>query len=65
MILKKKERGRKYIPCRVRYVLNQMRVRLIPLSFYIIFSEESELEVEKWGKVYGEMKKRGPQVLKN
>ena len=34
-----------------------MRERLIPQSFYIIMSEESEFEVEKLGKVYGELKK--------
>ena len=51
-----------YIPFRVGYVSKQMRVRLIPHSFYIIFSDQSEFEVEKLGKVYGELKK-GVQEL--
>ena len=33
-----------------------MRERLIPHSFYIIFSEDSDFEVEKWGKLYAELK---------
>ena len=59
----------RYIPFRARYVSKHMRVRLIPHSFYIIFSEDSDFEVEKWGKVYGELKKgvqksKKPQKVK-
>ena len=42
-----KKKGVRYIPFRVRYGSKQMRERLIPHSFYIIFSEDSEFEVEK------------------
>ena len=45
-----------------------MRERLIPHSFYIILSEDSDCEVEKWGKVYGKLKKgvrQNPQKSKN
>ena len=51
-----KEKGRRYVPCMVRNVLKQMRVRLIQHSFYTFVSKESEFEVEKWGKLYGELK---------
>ena len=42
-----KKKGLKYISFRVRYGSKQMRERLIPHSFYIIFSEDSDFEVEK------------------
>ena len=51
-----KKKGVRYIPFRVRYVSKQMRVRLIPHSFYIIVSEESEFEFDKLRKVHGELK---------
>ena len=43
----------------------QIRVRLIPLRFYIIFVEESEFEDEKLGKAYAELKDVGPSKSKN
>ena len=45
--VKKESKGVRYIPFRVRYGSKQMRERLIPHSFYIIFSEDSDFEVEK------------------
>ena len=42
-----KKKGVRYIPFMVRYGSKQMRARLIPPSFYIIVSEDSNFEVEK------------------
>ena len=63
MVLIWKTKGVRYIPFRVRYGSKQMRVRLIPHSFYTIFSEDSDFDVQKWGKVNGELKKGGPKQI--